>query len=134
MRTYTQRPSLNWPESKKQAVWNKSNGRCWYCGIQTIRKPPVTHSSVECCLDHLVPWFEGGTNQVSNLVPACRSCNAGKRQLNTEGYRLLVARKGIPHFTPAHLAYLHHLGIVLPETFPCYPQVTFWFEVHGLQP
>ena len=39
---------------------------CVYCG-----KPADT-------FDHVIPKRRGGTDDPSNLVPACRSCNASK--------------------------------------------------------
>lgn len=43
---------------------------CRYCG----RKPP----EVELEIDHINPRSKGGTNHLSNLITACRDCNAGK--------------------------------------------------------
>lgn len=44
--------------------------RCAYCGKQLDR------GTVE--IDHVIPVAKGGTGWASNLVPACRSCNAKK--------------------------------------------------------
>jgi 5-methylcytosine-specific restriction endonuclease McrA len=44
--------------------------RCFYCG-RKVNYVTVTQ-------DHLIPLSRGGTNWVSNLVPACRSCNSSK--------------------------------------------------------
>ena|SRR5882724_2642956 len=41
---------------------------CFYCGSDN-RKATV---------DHLVPQSQGGSNDISNLVPSCRQCNASK--------------------------------------------------------
>ncbi len=30
-------------------------------------------------MDHVVPWEEGGRDDVSNFVPACRRCNSSKK-------------------------------------------------------
>lgn len=43
------------------------------------------------CLDHVTPLSRGGSNDVSNLVPACRSCNSSKRSRTLLEY--LVYRK-----------------------------------------
>lgn len=41
--------------------------RCAYCG----EKKALT-------MDHVIPLIRGGKHEMSNIVPACRSCNASK--------------------------------------------------------
>lgn len=45
--------------------------RCFHCAKRLTRKT-VTK-------DHLVPLFRGGSENPTNLVPACKSCNSSKR-------------------------------------------------------
>lgn len=52
-----------------------NNETCWYCG-----DPPDD-------VDHVVPISKGGTNDLQNLVPCCRSCNNCKRNLSVEEFR-----------------------------------------------
>jgi len=52
-----------WAE-RLEAVFD---GVCVYCG-----------SPDPCDIDHFVPKKLGGTNDLNNLVPACRSCNSRK--------------------------------------------------------
>jgi 5-methylcytosine-specific restriction endonuclease McrA len=40
---------------------------CYYCGANK----PLTE-------DHLIPLKRGGTDNIENIVPACRSCNSSK--------------------------------------------------------
>lgn len=75
------------PEQKK-AIWEKSNGICWYCGAQTN---PFDDFRV----DHFMPVVLGGDNHLDNLVPACHSCNAAKSDSPIEVFR---ARKGFGSF------------------------------------
>ncbi len=124
--------SHSWSPRKRQAVWEKTAGHCWYCGGDLVAQLDCTGD--QFCIDHLVPWSEGGTQKIGNLVPACRRCNASKRNRSLEAYRCAVARRGLPIFTPEHTAYLQGLGIALPADFPCYPTITFWFEEKGLAP
>lgn len=42
---------------------------CFYCG------DPITMFDH---LDHMIPVYKGGTNRLSNLVAACKSCNMTK--------------------------------------------------------
>lgn len=44
--------------------------KCAYCSA------PLTRHTVE--IDHVIPVADGGSGWASNLVPACRSCNAKK--------------------------------------------------------
>lgn len=126
------RSTAGFSKAKRQAVWDKTAGCCWYCGLQT--RPAsfgAAPSPEDFCLDHQTPWEEGGTHQLSNLVPACRTCNSRKGKLSLEAFRAREARRGLPHFTPEHIAYLEKLQIPLPPGFPCYPLLTFWGEQRG---
>ncbi len=44
---------------------------CVYCGVV---------DPVEMTRDHIVPFAFGGDGSVSNLAPACRTCNTSKRR------------------------------------------------------
>jgi 5-methylcytosine-specific restriction endonuclease McrA len=44
-------------------------GKCSYCG----QKKPLT-------MDHVIPLVSGGKHDISNIVPACKSCNSSKKQ------------------------------------------------------
>jgi hypothetical protein len=44
--------------------------RCTYCGI------PGTDAELE--IDHIIAIAKGGSNHISNLTTACRSCNQAK--------------------------------------------------------
>ena len=52
--------------------WNELvsdyGGRCAYCNQE----------SDKLTVDHVVPLSRGGTNDISNILPACRSCNSKK--------------------------------------------------------
>ncbi|OCH80287.1 HNH endonuclease [Gordonia phage Squiddly] len=51
-------------------VFRRDNNRCRYCGA-TAPDTPMT-------IDHVIPVALGGSDDPSNLVTACRDCNAGK--------------------------------------------------------
>lgn len=51
-------------------VFNRDNFTCRYCG----RSSP----EVQLHVDHVHPVVLGGTNELSNLVTACKDCNLGK--------------------------------------------------------
>ena len=62
----------------RQAVYDKFGGRCAYTG--TLLKD-------DWQVDHIVPKRTGGTDELSNLLPAQRIVNHYKRALSTELFK-----------------------------------------------
>jgi 5-methylcytosine-specific restriction enzyme A len=62
-------------ELRASAWWKRriARAQCGYCGRAT--------PSRELTMDHRVPLVRGGRSVRSNLVPACRACNAAKKYL-----------------------------------------------------
>lgn len=58
----------------RQAVFERDNYTCQYCG--------KCGGDLEC--DHIVPVSRGGTNDISNLVTACKECNRKKAAKTAE--------------------------------------------------
>lgn len=58
-------------------VLRRDGSTCQYCGA-TADQAPMT-------IDHVTPVSLGGTDDPSNLVTACRDCNAGKASINPGG-------------------------------------------------
>lgn len=52
----------------RYAVLERDGERCNYCGT----------SNGPLHVDHVIPLIQGGTNDLNNLVVACRECNCGK--------------------------------------------------------
>jgi len=63
---------------KRQKVFDKTGGKCWYCGKMT---------GDDFVVEHAHPRSKGGTNDIDNLLPACRACNSRKRYRDIEEYR-----------------------------------------------
>lgn len=78
--------------SIKSVVWNKTNGMCWYCGVPL--DPFLTYT-----IDHVSPLSLGGTNDLDNLVPSCRSCNSSKGDLQAP--RITTSIHSAPYQVPA---------------------------------
>jgi len=57
------------------AMLELAGGKCIYCE-QPAR--PEQGPSGALGIDHVVPFAAGGVNELSNVVPACLSCNATK--------------------------------------------------------
>ena len=70
---------------------------CQYCGGE--------HSTGELTIDHIIPKVQGGSNEWTNVVTCCRSCNMKKGGADTETGRYA------PH--PQALQ-AHHHGV--PES------------------
>jgi 5-methylcytosine-specific restriction endonuclease McrA len=71
-------PHLMWvsPPNKglraglRKQVWARGDGCCHYCCVQlTVRSFTV---------DHVLARANGGTDDLKNLVVACRPCNSSK--------------------------------------------------------
>lgn len=55
-------------------ILRRDNHTCRYCGAQA--------PDVPLTVDHVVPVALGGPDEASNLVAACKDCNAGKSSTN----------------------------------------------------
>lgn len=51
----------------RQVVFDRDGRDCQYCGDEANT------------VDHIVPVSRGGTNDLANLTPACKTCNSSKR-------------------------------------------------------
>ena len=67
--------------AKLNAIINKTSGRCAYCGRTIEHKNDMT-------IDHIKPRALGGSNDLSNLLFSCKSCNSAKASSTIEFYRL----------------------------------------------
>lgn len=63
-----------------QALLKQHVGRCAYCG-----------STERIEADHRIPLDRGGSNEISNILPACRHCNRRKHCKTEEEFRALLA-------------------------------------------
>jgi 5-methylcytosine-specific restriction endonuclease McrA len=91
---------------------------CYYCGV---RLDPSNHT-----VDHIIPRAKGGTDDPSNVVGCCRSCNFSKKDMSVEEWRAVKERQrdGSPWFSPPQIAFLRSHGIEIPRG----DRYVFWFE------
>ena len=103
-------------------MWNRSSGRCWYCGVDL--NPALFH------VDHVTARNNGGTNDMSNLVAACPPCNVTKKDRTIDEFRWVRIRQrdGIPRFSDEQTRWLMDQGFTFPDVEP----YLFWFEEEGL--
>ena len=115
MYEHTKRRNLT--KAERQAIYNKCDGHCAYCGAEiTIKQMQV---------DHKIALRRGGADTIDNMFPACRSCNHYKDTLTIDDFREMVERM------PATLArdsvtYRNavRFGMIVPNPHP----VIFYFE------
>lgn len=63
-------------KTKRALVFAKSNN-CLMCNKKLQNLTP--HDDDYMQIDHLIPKYKGGKNNIDNLMPLCRSCNSAKR-------------------------------------------------------
>jgi len=76
----------------RQNIFKRDNFECQYCGTKR-----------ELTLDHVVPSSRGGIHHWTNLVTACKRCNAKKGDYTPEEAGLTMKRK--PH-KPSYTIFL----------------------------
>ena len=99
----------------RKRVLSRFDGRCGYCGH------PFTKGHV----DHIHPVQRGGTNEESNLMPSCFSCNNYKMTHNLEFFRLEIAesiRKARQY--SVNFRFAEKYGLVSVQEKP----IKFYFE------
>lgn len=78
----------------KESLIKKQSGRCFYCNAVLHYRPlypdDYNRDPHWACVDHVIPWINGGATNTSNCVVACRSCNARKHTKNFESFRVAI--------------------------------------------
>ena len=109
---------------ERKAIWNKSEGKCWYCGTELNEK--------NWHVDHFEPINRVGgeimnpeRDTFENKVPACPSCNIMKTNMNIESFRWLIGNF-VKRLNRDVTVYRHAKRYGLVEETG--KEVTFWFE------
>lgn len=102
---------------ERKQIYDMFNGRCAYCGTA------VTFRGMQ--VDHKKPLYAGGSDDIENMFPACRSCNHYKSTQDIEKFRTYL--QSIPaRLMRDNIAYQvgARFGIVEAKEEP----VEFYFE------
>lgn len=97
----------------QKAAFDKTDGRCWYCGIGLTRGKVPDYKTL-FTVDHQIPTVKDGANYESNTVAACFSCNSTKGKKTVEEYRQWIAMTCGAFFTPKQIEFWAKRGISLP--------------------
>jgi HNH endonuclease len=64
------------PNNRREKLWEKHGRKCHWCGCDT--QISWNNLPTDATIDHILPRSDGGTDDPSNVVSACNSCN-GRR-------------------------------------------------------
>lgn len=101
---------------KRQRIYNKTSGRCGYCGVNL--------ETDGFQIDHIYPLCRGGSNLDNNLVASCPLCNKSKGKMTVVEFKKYVlnqvnrARKG------SRFRLMEHFGVVWVQK----EAIVFYFE------
>lgn len=115
---------MGFSKKTREIVWKKCGGRCAYCGREIAYK--------DMQVDHFLPLRalgieDAGTNDISNLMPACRMCNHYKRANTLETFRRYIAE--IPR--KLREDYIYKVGVVYGNIVENEKPIVFFFEKEG---
>jgi 5-methylcytosine-specific restriction endonuclease McrA len=93
----------------RQNIFKRDNNECQYCGTRK-----------ELTIDHVVPRARGGKDTWTNLVTACKKCNAKKGDYSPEEANMPLKRKpykpSYSIFLRDHLNGANEWDAFLPES------------------
>ena len=80
----------------RQNIFKRDNNECQYCGTRR-----------DLTLDHVIPSSKGGQHSWTNLVTACKKCNARKGDNTPEAAGMILKRKP---YKPSYALFLRDVS------------------------
>lgn len=140
------RHEMSLTKKQRKAVWEKSRGKCWYCGndlpergwhadhfwpvirqLTRVKNPPGSQFSHKyVCQGEM---YRSANDHIDNMVPSCAPCNNFKHTYPVEFFRKELedqvnrARKSSVNFRNAE-----RFGLI--DVKPL--KIVFWFERQGI--
>lgn len=90
-------PRMRQVPLSRRALFQRDNSTCQYCGDKPAKLE----------VEHVVPRAQGGRNVWTNVVTACRRCNAHKRDRTPEQAGMTLRQKP---FAPSRVAMIASRG------------------------
>ena len=110
-------------KSERLEIFNKTNGHCAYCGCELTlhldNNKPIMH------VDHVNALRRGGEDEMSNMLPACRSCNHWKSSYTLEGFRKEIGNS-VRQLNKYYVLFKGAVRFNQVQETPC--KVVFYFE------
>jgi len=72
---------------KIMKIYNKTKGKCWYCGIELDYMNRTAKNGFQ------VEHANSRSNDIDNLLPSCSKCNREKASKNVEEFRYWISDK-----------------------------------------
>jgi len=96
-------------------VFTRDKFQCQYCG----KKYQMKHAFKHLTYDHVVPRHRGGKTTWTNIVTACRECNAKKANMTVDECNMHPMRKPVQ---PGHLPLTFYCDLMggMPESWKLY--------------
>ena len=105
---------------KREKVFTKYDSRCAYCGCL------IEYSTFH--IDHIIPKYKKGKNDLSNLNPACPTCNLSKGCYLIDDWRDSIQNRAYDSLNRStDLKILFKFNQIELTNIP----VIFYFETYG---
>lgn len=92
-------------------VWDRTKGRCWYCGKQMRWGSTSINDGPH--IDHMNPVCQGGEDDLENLVYACTRCNSLKSGRTIDEFRTYAKDEALRYLKLAVTQYGHAPNLAL---------------------